>query len=285
MPKIVITSRPITDSSEAYLLLEDENHNLEKYTLSKGEPLYITITDVAKKYCTGWYDVATHTKHACDGSREVDSKYESCFECRQKTGFNPAFYNSSNISAVQKEYNNKPHSVYVSYFGDGLAKAGMMSDSRNLDRLFEQGALFYCIVGSFENADTAHSIESQLISKGLKNSVTKRQKDKVLSKPFNEDAEREVFLNVLKGLNLDDRVVVSNLSYFFFGEYQNRTIKPLGENPISGAVRGVIGRYLILDNNSHLYGYWLSNLFGYKVEISKEIKEIKTEAEQISLFG
>lgn len=284
MSKVVIASRPITDSSGAYLLLEDEDHNLERYLLGDGEPLHVTITDPVKKYCVGWYDVNTHTNHVCNGSREVDSKYESCFECRHKTGFNPAFYNSSKISTVQEEYNNKPHSVYISYFGAGLTKAGIMSNSRNLDRLFEQGALFYCIIGTFENADAAHEIESQLINSGLRNSITKKQKEKVLSESFSEDAEREVFLNVLKDLSLDDKIVISNLSHFFFGRYLNKTIEPLGKNPISGAIRGIIGRYLVLDNNDRLYGYWLSNLSGFQVEIDKEVMEIEVESEQISLF-
>ncbi len=285
MSKLTIISRPITDSSSAYVLLENEDHSLEKYVLNKGELILLAITDPSKKYCVGWYDVTTHTNHVCDGSREVDIKYDSCFECRQRTGFNPAFYNTSDISAVQQDYNNKPHSVYISYFGDGLAKAGIMSDSRGLERLFEQGALFYCIVGTFENANAAHRIESELINGGLKNSITKRQKEKVLSEPFNKDNERETFSNILKGLDLADKEIVSNLDHFFFGNYPNKGIKPIGENPISGIISGIVGRYLVLDNNDRLYGFWLSDLSGFKVELSKEIKVIEPEPEQVSLFG
>lgn len=285
MSKLAIISRPITSSSIAYLLLENEDHSLEKHLLNKGDPLLITVSDPSKKYCIGWYDVTTHTNHVCSDNREVDIKYESCFECRQKTGFNPAFYNTSEISAIQQDYNNKPHSVYVSYFGDGLAKAGIMSDSRGLERLFEQGAIFYCIVGNFENADAAHKVESQLISSGLRNSVTKKQKEKVLSKPFKSDIEQEVFASILEDLDLGDKKIISNLDHFFFGSYPNKGIEPIGENPISGLVRGVVGRYLVLDNNDRLYGFWLSCLSGFRVELSKVIKEIEAEPEQASLFG
>ena len=284
MSKLAIISRPINDFSLAYLLLENEDHSLKKHLLNKGDPLLITA-DTSQKYCVGWYDVTTHTNYACEGSREVDIKYDSCFECRQKTGFNPGFYNTSDISNVQRDYNNKPHSVYVSYFGDGVAKAGIMSDSRGLERLFEQGALFYCIVGSFDNADAAHRVESRLINSGLKNSITKRQKEKVLSKPVNKNGEREAFVGILKDLELSDKEIVSNLDHFFFGSYPGRGIEPIGDNPISGTVRGVVGRYLILDNNNRLYGFWLPSLSGYKIDISADIKEIKADPEQVSLFG
>ncbi len=285
MSKLAIISRPITDSSGAYLLLENEDHSLERHLLKKGDPLLAIINDSSKKYCVGWYDVTTHTNHVCEGGREVEVKYDSCFECRQKTGFNPAFYNTSEISSVQQDYNNKPHSVYVSYFGDGIAKAGIMSDSRGLERLFEQGALFYYVVGTFENADAAHRVESKLINSGLKNSVTKRQKEKALAKPLDANIERQLFSDILRGLELPDKKVVSNLDLFFFGSYPRKSIEPIGENPISGTVRAVVGRYLVLDNNDRLYGFWLSGLFGFKVELSKELKEIKAEPEQVSLFG
>lgn len=285
MSKLLITSRPINDMSVAYLLIENEDRGLEKYLLSQNAPITISFSDKSKKYCVGWYDVTTHTNLVCEDSREVDVKYDSCFECRKKTGFNPAFYNTSDISNVQQEYNSKPHSVYVSYFGDGLVKAGIMSDSRGLERLFEQGAIFYCIVDSFDNADEAHKVESQLINKGLRNSVTKKQKEKVLSKPFDQNAERQAFAKTMQNLELGDKEVTSNLDHFFFGNCPNKAVEPIGDNPISGLISGVIGRYLILNNNDRLYGFWLSDLAGYKINVSSDVIGIDAKPEQVSLFG
>ncbi len=285
MTQLAIISRPLTPESSAYLLLEDERQNLSEYKLESGDPITISLLDSTKKYCVGWYDVTAHTNHVCDDDSSVDLKYESCYACRQKTGFNPAFYNTSEISSVQQDYNNKPHSVYVSYFGGGITKAGIMSDSRGLERLYEQGALFYCLIGSFENADAAHKVEAELIGKGLKNSVTKRQKEKVLSTPIDKDSELEVFTNILKGPDLTDKKIVSNLDHFFFGSYPSEKIEPIGESPISGEVRGIVGRYLVLSNNDRLYGFWLSNLSGFKVEIIEQIEEIEAEPEQVSLFS
>lgn len=285
MPRLTITSRPITKSSAAYLLLENESQSLEKYVLELNMPICITITNSDTKRCVGWYDIATHTNHICSQGRLVDAKYDSCFECRKKTGFNPAFYNTTDISSMQAEYNTKPHSVYVSYFGGGIAKAGIMSDSRGLDRIYEQGALFYCVIGSFADATKAHREEARLIAGGLKNSVSKRQKEKVLAEVVDINVEQKNFYDILKNLNLDGIKIVSNLDHFFFGSYPKESIELIGDNPISGKIRGVVGRYLILNNNDRLYGTWLSNLSGFAIEILKEEKSIKAEPKQVSLFS
>lgn len=284
MPNLVITTRPLTPSSDAYLLLENDNRTLDKYTLENGASIHIKILDPSHKRCVGWYDVKNHTNHVCENSSAVDRKYDSCFECRKKTGFNPAFYNTSELSEVQAEYNSKPHSTYVAYLGHGLAKAGIMSDSRGLARIYEQGALFYCIVGSFKDADEAHNIESKLIAAGLRNSVTKRQKEKVFTSPIDHDHEHKQFSTILKGLDLSDKKIVSNVDHFFFGAYAQKAITPLGDNPISGTVRGIVGRYLVLDNNNQLYGFWLGNLSGFEIDIEEKVINIESKPQQASLF-
>ncbi len=83
--------------------------------------------------------------------------------------------------------------MYVAYFGNNLAKAGIMSDSRGRERLYEQGAILYAIIGSFPNATVAHNLENRLIQKGLKNSITKKQKSTVFEKDVNI-AEEKTFL-------------------------------------------------------------------------------------------
>lgn len=284
MANVVITSRPITGSEDAFLLLENEHRSLEKYMLKQNDQIFINIVKPEEKRCIGWYDIATHTNHVCDASQNVGAKYESCFGCRQNTGFNPAFYNTPDISDVQEEYNSKAHSVYIAYFGGGLAKAGIMSDSRGLARLYEQGALLYHLVGSFENAATAHEEEKTLIQAGLKNSITKRQKAKILEKPFDLEYEQKCFSKILHTVHISNAGIVSNVDHFFFGHYPHQEIQPIGNNPISGIIKGIIGRYLILENNDRLYGYWLSELSGYCVNIKKVLEEIESTPTQASLF-
>jgi hypothetical protein len=284
MPNIVITTRPKTEKSEGYLLIEADDSPLTQYKLQKGLPITLKIDKSSGKYCTGWYDISTHTNYSCKQKNQVNGKYESCFECRTKTAFNPAFYNTSQISDVQAEYNNTPHTVYVAYFGNGIAKAGIMADSRGFDRIYEQGALFYAIIDNFEDATKAHNLESRLIDKGLKNSVTKQQKQKAFSSRIDAKAECIIFRKILDEIGLSNNVVVNNLDHFYYGKYIPEPVVPLTDEPISGTIRALVGRYLVLENDNRLYGYWLSKLSGYVVDISNEVITIDSSPHQTSLF-
>ncbi len=282
MNGLIIIARPITKQADSYLFIDDAG-TLDKLVLENGKTITISV-DKSTKYCVGWYDIESHTNHLCESRAVVDAKYESCFACRKKTDFNPAFYNTSDISTKQAQYNDAPHSVYVAYFGNGLAKAGIMSDSRGLERLYEQGALLYSIVASCPNATAAHNIENKLIQKGLKNSITKKQKSDALSKVFDVSSECQIFKRILSDIGYADNKIVVNLDIFFFGEYPKAPVQELGDHPISGQIKGVVGRYLILENNERLYGYWLPNLCGYEASFSDKVDLIKREPQQISFL-
>ncbi|MDB5179301.1 MAG: hypothetical protein JWN01_1244 [Patescibacteria group bacterium] len=285
MRGVTITSRPIRDDTPPFLLVQDAEDRLQRVVLEPGEPLTISYALADGKRCVGWYDISTHKNHICDGKRTVDIKFDSCFECRKLTGFNPAFYNTDTISDVQAAYNRQPHSVYIAYFGNGLAKAGIMSDSRGLERLYEQGALLYVILGSFANATAARDLEAALIGKGMRNSVTKKQKEAALRSPFDIALESRSFDSVLRGLGTsEDHKIVSNMDHFFFGAYRHDQITPIAGGVISGTITGAVGRYLVLENQGRLYGYWLNGLSGYTVTLDRVLQPIQEKPLQSSLF-
>lgn len=282
MNSLVIIARPISKQTVPYLLINNDGV-LDKLYLEKDKAISLQV-DKGVKYCVGWYDIDSHTNYLCESSAIVDAKYESCFACRKKTDFNPAFYNTSDISTKQEQYNNAPHSVYVAYFGHGLAKAGIMSDSRGLERLYEQGALLYSIVASCPNATIAHNLENRLIQKGLKNSVTKKQKGVALAKIFDVALEIQTLKIILNDIGYRENKIVSNVDTFFFGRYPKAPVCDFEDYSISGRVKGVVGRYLILENNERLYGYWLTELCGYRVSFDNKIDLIKREPQQISFL-
>ena len=286
MSGILISAKPITNDSKPYLLFQSHNGSTDKLELTKDQQIHIAIEDPDNRFCIGWYDIADHTNHPCPNNSNVDQKYESCFVCRSKTNFNPAFYNTANVSSEQLAYNQSSHTVYIAYFGNNIAKAGIMSDSRGLTRLYEQGALLYSIIGSFPNADEARKKEKQLIGFGLKESVRKNQKEVALTSPIDEEIEKQSFSNILEILNLNTNPKIeSSLKTYFFGSYQTIPVKKLPEGEsISGTIKAVVGRYLILENNNRLYGFWLTDLYGYKLSISSQIIPIKPEPEQVGLF-
>lgn len=280
--KIAVAARPITPNTSPCILLEQEGRLVERELL-KGEDISLDVK-YDTKYCAGWYDIENHVNHPCSAHEVVDLAHDNCFTCRKKTDFNPAFYNTIHISDKQARYNNCPHSVYIAYFGNGIAKAGIMSDSRGMDRIYEQGALLYVIIGSYPNATVAHNLEARLISKGLKNSVTKKQKLLVYESVTDLEEERLRFKSILAELGYDNIEIESNLDMFFFGEYPNQPIRLFGRKHISGKVSGIVGKYLVLENNERYYGFWLSDLFGYKLKIGSDIIPMDREPVQVSLF-
>jgi hypothetical protein len=76
-----------------------------------GQELSLAF-DFSTKYCTGWVDFDNHCSQVCPDSATVDGKYENCLKCRNRTGFNPAFYNADSVSAQQKLIKTRTSSIW-----------------------------------------------------------------------------------------------------------------------------------------------------------------------------
>ena len=103
-------------------------------------------------------------------------------------------------------------------------------------------------------------------------------------KTINIAHEKEIFTNILIEVGYKNIKIISNLDMFFFGAYSCRPIEPFGNNSVSGRMAGVIGRYLVLENNERYYSLWLSDIFGYMVDIGLDITLIDKKPQQASLF-
>ena len=88
--------------------------------------------DFSTKYCTGWVDFDNHCSQICPDSATVDGKYENYLKCRDRTGFNPAFYNADSVSAQQEKINQNPHFVYLAYFAPEVIKVGISQDENGV---------------------------------------------------------------------------------------------------------------------------------------------------------
>lgn len=283
MTGILISIRSIGPEQLGELVLKSGTER-QLYALPLGKTLTIAV-DSTIKYCIGWYDILTHAGFTCEDSAIIDPKREQCYKCHKRTAFNPAFYNSNQISDQQAAYNDQPHQLYVAYFGNGLAKAGISSLSRGDKRLREQGALLYAVIDDFPSANIARYHEASLIKNGLLNSVTKRQKATQLAQVIDLDSELARFNQMLTSLGYGKLEIISQVDSYFYGSYPQQAITPRFEQPISGQVRGLVGRYLVLSNQTRLYGTWLDTLRGYQLIITDTITPIETTPDQLSLFS
>ena len=95
------------------------------------------IWDKTERVCIWRYDILDWHSDSCPNKSRIDNKYETCPDCRKYIWFNPAFYNTNNISKKQKEYNNQPHNVYLAHFWSGIVKVWISHHKRTQIRLME----------------------------------------------------------------------------------------------------------------------------------------------------
>ena len=118
------------------------------------------VFDFSAKYCTGWVDFENHCGQACPEQAIAETKYENCIKCRDRRGFNPAFYHANSLSARQEKINQNPHFVYLAYFAPGVIKVGISQEERGIRRLLEQGARLALKLETFSSALYASSCPS-----------------------------------------------------------------------------------------------------------------------------
>ena len=88
--------------------------------------------DFSTKYCTGWVNFENHCGQACPEQAIAETKYENCIKCRDRRGFNPAFYHANSMSAQQEKINQNPHFVYLAYFAPEVIKVGISQEKRGI---------------------------------------------------------------------------------------------------------------------------------------------------------
>ena len=156
--------------------------------------------DFSVKYCTGWVDFENRCSQICPDHATVDEKYENCLKCRDKTGFNPAFYNANSVSAQQEKINQNPHFVYLAYFAPNVIKVGISQEERGIRRLLEQGARLAIKLETFSSALIARQYEAK-ISKldGIAETLPVHKKMELIKQPFDRAAgERELRQKLLE---------------------------------------------------------------------------------------
>ena len=214
------------DETGPYLLLNDVQEKVQARF-----PVWNRVFSIAKleqRYCTGWFDLATSQSHACELGVELlaDSKEDDCPACREKSGFNPAFYNSSVISPQQRAYNLTPHYVYMAWFSPEHLKIGISSETRGIERLLEQGARSAAILGHFENADKARELEARLCAQpGMFETMRASKKAELLCETPYDPAQAAAQIAAKSrelGVPVDESAVMDLSGHYFGGLAPNQ---------------------------------------------------------------
>lgn len=256
-----------------------------------GQELSLAF-DFSTKYCTGWVDFDNHCSRVCPDSATVDGKYENCLKCRNRTGFNPAFYHADSVSAQQEKINQQPHFVYLAYFAPGVIKVGISQEERGIRRLLEQGARLALKLETFSSALIARQYEAKIARlDGIVETMPIHKKLELIKQPFDRaDGEEKLQQKLLEieqkiGVSFPKSELIPCEDYFHTtGIDLTRVVLMKDQNQLAGRVRSTIGPILITEYNGQLLAYNVKKFIGYQAhKITRDI-ELQLPSEQLTLF-
>ena len=248
--------------------------------------------DFSTKYCTGWVDFENHCSQICPDSATVDGKYENCLKCRDRTGFNPAFYNADSVSAQQEKINQNPHFVYLAYFAPGVIKVGISQEERGIRRLLEQGARLALKLETFSSALIARQYEAKIARlDGVVETMPVHKKLELIKQPFNRaDGEEKLQQKLLEieqkigVLFLRSELIPCEDYFHTAGVDLTRVVLMKDQNQLAGRVRSIIGPILIADYDGQLLAYNVKKFIGYQAQTVEGAIDIEIPSTQLALF-
>ena len=263
---------------------------IERHELLEQD-LYLKF-DFSVKYCAGWVDFENRCSQICPDQAAVDEKYENCLKCRDKTGFNPAFYNANSVSAQQEKINQNPHFVYLAYFAPNVIKVGISQEERGIRRLLEQGARLAIKLETFSSALIARQYEAK-ISKldGIAETLPVHKKMELIKQPFDRAiGERELRQKLLEieqkiGVSFPKSELIPCEDYFHTASVDlSHVVLMKDYSQLVGHVRSVIGSIVITDYDGQLLAYNVKKFIGYRAQKVDGVIDIEIPSTQLALF-
>lgn len=257
-----------------------------------GERLTLSF-DTSERFCVGWRDITKGELFSCPDTHAVESKYEQCSACQQRTGFNPAFYNANSVSSQQEARNQEPHILYLARFGSGVIKVGISHAKRRISRLLEQGARDAVVLDTFPTAHIARQYEAKIAAMpGILETLQLRKKLSLIETPYDHDeGARELLETKTK---IEDLLKVAfagsdviNLDPLFFPEGTpnlSDSFCSSDQNLLSGRVIGSLGTLLFCHVGDTPVYLPLKKFVGYRMNLRHEETPLDIPARQASLF-
>lgn len=248
--------------------------------------------DLSQRFCTGWVDFANRCSQACPEQATVETKYENCVKCRDRTGFNPAFYHATEVSEQQQQINQQPHYLYLAYFALGVMKVGISQEVRGLRRLLEQGARLALKLETFPSALIARQYEAKIAAlDGILETVAASKKLGLIKQPLDSAAAEKTLTDTLAhiqqklGVEFPNRELIMCEDYFQTnGRDLSNIIDMTGRKTMVGTVASVVGSIVITEYDGQLLAYNLKKYIGYRAQALDGAVDIELPTTQLALF-
>jgi hypothetical protein len=286
----LLTNVGFSKEEEPILVLQ---HTTEFVTMTPLRHAFTLTFDMSQRYCVGWSDISKGERYACPDMQKVDAKFEQCPACQKRTGFNPAFYHSTSVSAQQEARNLEPHSLYLAHFGPDVVKIGISHAKRGYSRLLEQGARSALILGTFASAHIARQYEARIAAlPGISESIQLRKKVSLLTAPYDTDKAQAELLAAKQAIEAEipirfDNSEVLSLDNRYFPDGAPLLVdahSTANSRMIAGTAIGMIGSVMICQQGDDLFYLPLKSHVGYRADITDSVTAIDAPARQISLF-
>jgi len=217
-------------------LLVAEGGRVEREPLKPGRTLSYAL---GSRHCAGVLDGDTH--RACDRERApYCDRHTDHWPCARCTG----------ECSLPLESCREEHVVYLAAFAPATFKVGVTRSWRLEERLYEQGADRGAHLRTVANGRIAREIEAE-IATDVGDRVRIPAKVRGLGHPVDADAWERL---------LADYDPLRTLTFDYGLDLADR---PVAETLLSGTVRGVKGRVLVLDNADSTYAVDLRDLVGH----------------------
>lgn len=286
----LFTSVGFSSNEEPFLLLQKDDSFLSFNPIRKSLTLSFDMTE---RHCTGWKDITTGERFVCPTAQVIPPKYEQCPACQKRTGFNPAFYHATTVSAQQETRNSEPHILYLAHFGPGIIKVGISHAKRDNARLLEQGARSAIILDTLPSAHIARQYEAQIVAlHNIVETIQLRKKIDAMTRPYDPVAakqELEDMKTVIEssiGVTFNAQPVQQfDIRYFSAGSIDiSESHAMTTQHLLSGEGIGLLGSILFCKQTDKSFYLPMKQHIGYQVLLTDTIAQITTPAQQTSLF-
>ncbi|PSP31217.1 DUF2797 domain-containing protein [Halobacteriales archaeon QH_10_67_22] len=238
-----------TGFDEPPVVLVADDGSVEALTLEPGRRLSYTL---GERHCAGAVDGETH--HHCD---RADAPY-----CDGHTDRWPCARCTGECS-LPLESCHEEHAVYLAAFAPATFKVGVTRSWRLERRLREQGADRAAHLRTVEDGRLARRIEADIAT-----DVGDRVRVPVKVRGFHRPADADAWESLVAEYDPIQR--------FAFEYGLDLADRPVAETLLSGTVRGVKGRVLVLDNGGSTYAVDLRDLVGHEVTEGDPGREIQS---------
>lgn len=249
--------------------------------------------DTTRRQCVGWRDITNGERTACPEEAQLDGKYEQCQACQERTGFNPAFYHATTVSAQQEARNQEPHILYLARFGKGVIKVGISYAKRERSRLLEQGARDAIILDTFPSAHIARQYEAKIAAMpNIAETLQLRKKLALIEQAYDHDEGKNELITVKSTIEDALKVVfdgadIISLDPVFFPDGTpnlSESVNTADQHKLTGRAIGSLGSLLFCHYNDTPVYLPLKKYVGYPVSVSYGSSTLSLPARQASLF-